>query len=262
MSPQVGLADILRQQEAELAQRQAQVAASRAAVTQLFADHADDAQSDGIHGERLLGLDAIQSRLEFMGRTMTTECMGVHPGRAQRSEDLMASRPLNSEALHRGVTFRTLYQDCVRNDGPTVDHANWLLERGGEVRTAPVVPQRVVITDRSRALVPLHPSDSRKGALYVTEPGIVISLIDLFEQAWVIAVPLGSTHTRDPDTGLSPAERELLRLLGSGLTDEAASNRLGVSVRTVRRQMASIMERLGAASRFEAGLKAAQRSWI
>ncbi|WP_308378343.1 helix-turn-helix transcriptional regulator [Streptomyces sp. ISL-87] len=67
---------------------------------------------------------------------------------------------------------------------------------------------------------------------------------------------MGATHTRDPDTGLSPAERELLRLLGSGLTDEAASNRLGVAVRTVRRQMASVMERLGAASRFEAGLKA------
>ncbi|MFF5765772.1 LuxR C-terminal-related transcriptional regulator [Streptomyces tanashiensis] len=262
VSPQVGLANILRQQEAELARRQAELAASRAVVTELFAAHADDGRRNGAHGERLLGLDAIQNRLEIMGRTMTEECMGVHPGRAQRAEDLLASREPNAEALSRGVAFRTLYQDCVRNDAATVEHANWLLQHGGEVRTAPVVPQRMVITDRSHALVPLDPADSRKGALYVTEPGIVLSLVTLFEQSWSQAEPLGACTRRDPDTGLSPVERQLLRLLASGLTDEAAGQRLGVSVRTVRRQMASIMERLGATSRFEAGLKAAQRSWL
>lgn len=262
VSPQVGLANILRQQEAELARRQAELATSRAVVTELFAAHADDGRRHGAHGERLLGLDAIQNRLEIMGRTMTEECMGVHPGRAQRAEDLLASREPNAEALSRGVTFRTLYQDCVRNDTATVEHANWLLKHGGEVRTAPVVPQRMVITDRSHALVPLDPADSRKGALYVTEPGIVLSLVTLFEQSWSQAEPLGACTRRDPDTGLSPVERQLLRLLASGLTDEAAGQRLGVSVRTVRRQMASIMERLGATSRFEAGLKAAQRSWL
>ncbi|MFE6063698.1 LuxR C-terminal-related transcriptional regulator [Streptomyces sp. NPDC056431] len=262
VSPQIGLTNILRQQEAELARRQADLAASRAVVTELFAAHADGAQTHGAHGERLLGLDAIQSRLEIMGRTMTGECMGVHPGRAQRAEDLLASRQPNAEALARGVTFRTLYQDCVRNDAATVEHANWLLKHGGEVRTAPVVPQRMVITDRSHALVPLDPADSRKGALYITEPGIALSLVTLFEQSWSLAEPLGACTRRDPETGLNPVERQLLRLLASGLTDEAAGQRLGISVRTVRRQMASIMERLGATSRFEAGLKAAQRSWL
>jgi hypothetical protein len=41
-----------------------------------------------------------------------------------------------------------------------------------------------------------------------------------------------------------------------------AGRYLGVSARTVRRQMAALMERLGAASRFEAGLKAAQHGWL
>jgi DNA-binding NarL/FixJ family response regulator len=61
---------------------------------------------------------------------------------------------------------------------------------------------------------------------------------------------------------LSPGERELLLPLAKGMTDEAAAKRLGVSLRTVRRQMAALMERLGASSRFEAGLKAAQRGWL
>lgn len=119
-----------------------------------------------------------------------------------------------------------------------------------------------MIIDRSQALVPIDPADNRKGALYVTEPGILAALLDLFEQAWHTAVPLGATHTEDPRTGLTATERELLRLLGSGLTDDAAGQRLGISSRTVGRHMSSIMERLDASSRFEAGIKAAHRGWL
>ncbi|WP_236652391.1 response regulator transcription factor [Streptacidiphilus neutrinimicus] len=111
-------------------------------------------------------------------------------------------------------------------------------------------------------MVPIDPADTRRGALHVTEPGIVNALLELFEQAWGTAVPLGAVRPEDPATGLTDTERELLRLLGQGLTDEAAGQRLGIADRTVRRQMASIMERLGATSRFEAGIKAAQRGWL
>jgi len=262
VSPEVGLADLIRRQEVELADRQAQVAAARAAVTTMVADRAESFRGGAVHGERLLGLDAVQSRLEELGRAAVRECMGVHPGPAQRPEDLEAGKPLDAEAMARGVAFRTLYQDSVRNDPPTIEHAHWLLERGGEVRTAPVLPQRMVIIDREQALVPLDPAASRKGALHVTEPGIVAALVDLFELAWATAVPLGAVRERDPSTGLSDIERELLRLLAGGLTDEGAGRRLGVSLRTVRRMMSSVMERLDASSRFEAGLKAAQRGWL
>ncbi|WP_377267767.1 LuxR C-terminal-related transcriptional regulator [Peterkaempfera sp. SMS 1(5)a] len=259
--PEVGLADMLHREEAKLAARQAQLAASRATVTRLVADRADHHDSSGAHGERLIGMDAIQDRLQTMGRTMAIECIGVHPA-GQTAEDLEASRPLDSEGLARGVAFKTLYQDSVRNDPATTAYAHWLMEAGGEVRTAPVLPQRMVITDRAHALVPIDPADPRKGALHVTEPGLLNALLQLFEQAWNTAVPLGAARTQDPDTGLTDTERELLRLLGSGMTDESAAGRLGVSLRTVRRQMASIMERLNAASRFEAGLKAAHKGWL
>jgi DNA-binding CsgD family transcriptional regulator/sugar-specific transcriptional regulator TrmB len=262
VSPEVGLADLVRRQEAELAVRQAKVAAARAAVTTMVADRAESNRAGSVTGERLIGLDAIQSRLEELGRMMTTECMGVHPGPAQRPEDLEAGKPLDGEAMARGVAFRTLYQDSVRNDPTTISHAHWLLDQGGEVRTAPVLPQRMVIVDREQALVPIDPVNTRKGALHVTEPGIVRALVDLFELAWATAVPLGAVHERDPGTGLSETERALLRLLASGLTDEGAGRRLGVSLRTVRRMMSSVMERLDASSRFEAGLKAAQRGWL
>ncbi|MFI9065624.1 hypothetical protein ACIGQE_27780 [Streptomyces sp. NPDC053429] len=105
VSPEVGLADMLARQEAELAARQAQLAASRAAVTRLVADRAD---TRAAHGERLLGMDAIQGRLEELGRRMTTECLGVHPGTGHRPEDLAAARGANAEALARGIVVKGL----------------------------------------------------------------------------------------------------------------------------------------------------------
>jgi DNA-binding NarL/FixJ family response regulator len=47
-------------------------------------------------------------------------------------------------------------------------------------------------------------------------------------------------------------------MLADGYTDEATARRLGVSIRTVRRNTAELMTLLGARSRFQAGIYAAQ----
>lgn len=98
--------------------------------------------------------------------------------------------------------------------------------------------------------------------LCIRETGVVASLVALFEQTWHSAVPLGTDRSKDLRNGLTATEQELLRLLASGLTDEVAGRKLGISARSVRRQMSGLMERLDASSRFEAGLKAAQRGWL
>ncbi|WMX46983.1 LuxR C-terminal-related transcriptional regulator [Streptomyces roseicoloratus] len=258
VDPDVGLAEIMARQEADLAARQAELAASRAAVTRMLADRV---QRRSTHGERLLGMDAIHNCLERLCRAARTEIIGVQPG-IQSPDDLDAGREHDLAALARGVSMRSLFQGLARRHAHIADYANVLLRHGGEVRTAPTVPQRMVVVDRTHALVPIDPADNRKGALLVTEPGIVSALLELFELAWNTAVPLGTTRPDDPQDGLTDHERELLRLLATGLTDEAVGQRLGVTDRTIRRQVASIMERLGASSRFEAGIKAAQRGWL
>ena len=259
VTPEVGLTEMLARQEADLAARQAQLAASRAVVTRLIADRAADRAR---HGDRLIGMDAMRDRRDILMREVASECVGVHPGATQDPEDLDADRSGNAAAIARGVAVKSLYQASARNDPHTTAYAQWLLGLGGEVRTAPVLPRSLVIFDRSQALVPIDPVGTREGALHVTEPGIVAALVDLFEHEWSTAVPLGADHGRDQQTGLSPTEQELLKLLATGMTDEVAGKRLGVSLRTVRRQMAAIMERLHATSRFEAGLKAAQMGWL
>lgn len=120
---------------------------------------------------------------------------------------------------------------------------------------------RLVVVDRETALVPVDPDDSRRGALELRAPGVVAGLVALFEQVWHVATPFGEQTVPDGQ-GLTPPERELLRLLGAGHTDESAARKLSVSLRSVQRMMTTLTERLGAASRFQAGVHASQRGWL
>ncbi|MFD6343597.1 helix-turn-helix domain-containing protein [Streptomyces roseolus] len=265
VSPETGFETILRRQEAELLRRQQELLRSKETVARTVAAYAAERPASPLEdAERLIGLDAIQSRLESLARDLTEECCSIEPGGAQSQASLDAARPLDERALDRGVALRTIYQDSARNDAATLGYARWHTEHGGQIRTCPETPPRMLIFDRRIAVVPIDPANTRLGALCTASPGIVAPLLALFEQTWEMAVPLGADHracTGGTD-GLSPVEHSLLKLLGSGLTDEAAAKRLGVSLRTVRRQMAALMERLNASSRFEAGLKAAQRGWL
>ena len=153
VDPDIGLADIVARQEAELAARQAQLAASRAEVTRIVADRAEHRSA---HGERLLGMDAIHNRLERLGRDAHSEIIGVQPG-VQSSQDLNAGREHDLAALLRGVAMRTLYQEHARRHTHVVAYGHTLLGHGGEVRTAPTIPQRMVIVDRTHALLPDSP---------------------------------------------------------------------------------------------------------
>jgi DNA-binding NarL/FixJ family response regulator len=84
----------------------------------------------------------------------------------------------------------------------------------------------------------------------------------MFGYSWNAATPLGAVATENGTPVISVHEQALLRFLAAGLTDDAAARRLGVSVRTARRQVAAIMARLGASSRFQAGYEAARRGWL
>ncbi|UUY47982.1 LuxR C-terminal-related transcriptional regulator [Streptomyces yangpuensis] len=261
--PELGLELLLRRQEEELARQQEELARSKAAAAQVVSEFAELRPNTEVDGaERLVGMDAIQSRLEQLAHGLERECLAILPGGALSEASLESSRPLDERALARGIEMRSVYQDSARNDPATLAYARWLTEQGGQVRTSPLLPPRLLVFDRTVAVVPIDPAHSRLGALCTSAPGIVASLVTLFEQTWQAAVPLGADRCRTDDSRPSAAELELLKLLASGMTDEAAGKRLGVSLRTVRRQMSALMERLHATSRFEAGLKAAQQGWL
>ncbi len=158
----------------------------------------------------------------------------------------MSLRRVDQANLRRGVRYRVLLPDALRPSAPALAPC--------DVRTLPQVPMDGVVVDGVAAVLP-----AEQGVAVFRLPSVVRAAVELFERVWPEAV---AAYDVGDDCELSRRERELLTLLFAGSTDEAAAARLDVSVRTVRRMVADIMNRLGARSRFQAGAKAADRGWL
>ncbi|WP_347404884.1 helix-turn-helix transcriptional regulator [Micromonospora sp. WMMD1102] len=257
--PQAGLLPLLMRAEAEIVARQHQIAATRDAITSIATTYqAADAQ-EAVN--RLDGIEAVRERLAELAGSVRFECVSFSPGGAQSDATISAEAPLNQQALERGVTIRNLYLESFRNDSATLAHARAMAAIGSQSRTVPALPMRMVIVDRRLALVPSDPDDPSAGALEIETPALVLALYSLFEQMWHTATPFGDAPVPDLD-GITGQERELLRLLGAGQTDEAVARTLALSVRSVQRMMASITDRLEASSRFQAGVESCRRGWV
>ncbi|MFD4376634.1 LuxR C-terminal-related transcriptional regulator [Streptomyces sp. NPDC058486] len=244
-----------------LARQQERLALSQAAAAQLIADCASVQPQPSLGHESLVGIEAIRARLEQLSNEVTAEIMTFAPGGAHTEADLRASRGPNGQLLNRGVRMRTIYLDSVRNDAVTQQHVDWLSQRGGQVRTTPSLPVRMIIMDRRLAVLPVSTADAHDGAVVLHGAATVTALCALFESTWASAVPLGAVQLRDAQ-GRTSQEKEVVQLLAKGMTDESIAKRLGVSARTARRISAELMDRLDARSRFEAGVHAVQDGWL
>jgi DNA-binding CsgD family transcriptional regulator len=257
--PGAGLTALLTRVESDIAARQRQVDATRAAIAALATAHDD--QQRAHEGRVLEGRDAVLERLAELAHSAATECLSFTTGRAQRVDTMTTEATLNRLAVQRGVRIRNVYQDGFRNDPATVAHARRMAELGCQSRTAPALPIRMVIVDQRTALVPIDPNDSGRGAVELSSTGVIAALVALFELIWRDATPFGALPAPDAH-GLNPQERELLHLLAAGHTDEAAARKLAVSLRSIQRMMTVLADRLSSASRFQAGVRAAQRNWV
>ncbi|ANW18745.1 helix-turn-helix transcriptional regulator [Streptomyces clavuligerus] len=262
VSPDIGMEILMARRQAELAAEQQRLEASRAAAAQLISEYAELRPATPHPGvEQLIGLDAVRDRLVVLTRELKEELMAFSPDSALTESAITSSRPLNEELLARGVRMRTIYLDSVRNSRPSIEHANWLAELGGQVRTVAALPTRMLIVDRGTAVIPVSSDNTAAGAVVLTGQGMLTALCALFEATWAAAHPLAESTTRDPH-GLTPQQSVALHLLADGHTDDSVAKRLGVSPRTARRMANDLMERLEARSRFEAGVRAVQRGWL
>lgn len=171
-----------------------------------------------------------------------------------------AFRYLGAHVVHSAVQFRALFPDTARTRPALCQHLVSLSLAGADVRTIAEIPLDAVVIDDRAVLLPVERSASSVAEL--TLPSAVLTARQLFERLWPEAVPL--TDTDDLSTGreLTDRERETLRMLAAGATDEVIAAHLGIAVRTVRRTVSVLMNRLGARSRFQAGAKAAAQGWL
>ncbi|MFD5453208.1 helix-turn-helix transcriptional regulator [Streptomyces sp. NPDC003470] len=261
--PRLALRALLLRQMSGIEERLREFEEDRAAVTTLIDRYAEARPGGREPGfECLVGRAAVVDRLHELSCSADTEWLAFLPDGPAPTSWLEPAQELHRKVMARGVANRVVTTDSIRGDTRLALRAAWEDEPNCRVRTVPSLPVHLLLVDRSLALLPSDPRDPWHKVVQISMPGAVEAVNSLFERAWENAVPLGSSGPGLDEHGLSPREKELLRLMARGLNDEAIRRRLGVSLRTVRRIVAELCARLGAASRFEAGYQAAKRGWI
>ncbi|WP_328911080.1 helix-turn-helix transcriptional regulator [Streptomyces sp. NBC_00234] len=157
-----------------------------------------------------------------------------------------------------GLVVRKLYGPGVFRTSAGREVLHRLTTAGAEIRISPAPPahETIVVDGRLAVLAAPRPTAGEARTYNVVqEPTVVAGVRALFETAWETSTDL-ATYRRNPFPLLDEGQRAVLRSLAAGHTDEAASRLLGVSLRTYRRRVASLMTALDARSRFQAGLRA------
>lgn len=169
--------------------------------------------------------------------------------------------------IDRGVSWRGIYTARSFDREGSWDEVQRLGGRGEQSRVVADLPTKLVIADRRIAMVALTLSEGDNDVLVTEAPPLVEGLRDLFERHWARGHPL--THLGRLDDERIPAqrspteqERAVLALMGAGLTDESIADRLGISVRSLRRRLHALFAELSAVSRFQAGIEAERRGWL
>jgi DNA-binding CsgD family transcriptional regulator len=263
VDPQVGLTALIARREAEMASCRHELERGRAAAASLAAefDAGSRAHLDGAL-DVTHGADAVRARIAALVSQARTGVMSLTLPRSGYLDPLALPRRGDLAGPAAGVRFRTVVADRARLDPLILRHLHGIAGDGVEVRTAPSVPMSALVVDSVTVMVPLAPAASRHrvGAVVLRLPSVVATTVELFERVWAEAIPLDEAA----GGGDAPDERELalLELMLAGCTDETAAGKLDVSVRTVRRMVSDLTERLGARGRFQAGALAAERGWI
>ncbi|MFE0762304.1 DNA-binding response regulator [Streptomyces smyrnaeus] len=156
------------------------------------------------------------------------------------------------------LTPRKLLSPVALADEEARAHLRSVQNMGALVRiSGSPLPHETILIDRR--VVILAGQETPVGREYTvsTSRVLVDSVHSLFQAIWHTAVDL-DTYLRSDVPHLDTEGRRILEALGSGLTDESAAKRLGVSLRTYRRRVAELMVTLEADSRFQAGLRAGE----
>jgi len=185
-------------------------------------------------------------------------CAARDPDTWKRTRDAVGARRLSS-ALAPLVSSRKLVSPAALVLEEHRDHLRQIAARGVQVRiSGGALPHETIILDQRVAILAGRHGTAGREYTVTTAPGVVAGVAGLFQAAWEAATDFERYLSAEAPVHLGDPAREILRLLGTGATDEAAARRLGLSLRTYRRRVAEIMTALEAGSRFQAGQRAAE----
>lgn len=221
-----------------------------------------------VAGAPRVGLDAMAVQdIDALGAQAAADATSSVVVLATASLSSIESTPAIFEALHAAARLRRRVRLLIGphaiGDPLARARIDTLVKAGTVVRVAPQAHSvMVLVVDSELALLrPLSPGAPgmvvRARPLVASFTGMADVLLHQGRDARLLP-PLEGACGR-----LTTAQRRhILSSLALGEKDEVAARTLQVSLRTYRRHVAVLLEELGATSRFQAGVFAAERGWL
>jgi DNA-binding CsgD family transcriptional regulator len=261
VDPEIAAALLVTPMEQEIAHRRELIAQVLQRTETLRQDYASSSQQPGAPAaiEHVTGCMEVRGTLKLAGDACRDQVMVLLSG---HQEDLQFNDYLRvcAQLLERGITVQIICQHRSRADLVSRMKIKQVIDAGALVRTVSHLPRAAVVFDRSLAVL-LGSTDGEATAARVRDDDVVKFLLDMFDHLWDGAMPLDSFESGYAEVA-GDLRQTIAGLMAKGYTDEVLARKMGMSVRTCRRHIASLMHDLDAVSRFQAGVQAARRSIV
>lgn len=251
----------------------------RASIPGLIAAHRAaerSPESSSVMGvERLIGTRKVSFAMMELFSQAGSRCIAMRTGSLATRHGVMDMMP----TAHEGRTSRDGRRLAVK----TVLDAELIKKFSREefdglydvptedILVAPNVPFTALVSDQGSAVVEVEMNGEPVGVI-ITDRGLVtavhatVTLLIQLGTKWregkKTVNGAGSSSRDGLADALTPEEKRILELLATGLPDATIARRLGISSRTLDRRLRSLLDRLNAANRFQAGVLATQRGWL
>ena len=169
--------------------------------------------------------------------------------------ELRESLAVNRRCLADGLVMQSVFD----REGTTAAAKRMLANEDCGAYHLSYAPVQMRLADHREVFLQGPDLGTDYTVMCVTVPAVLDAAYRYWNAVWELAEPCAPAPS-DRELPLSPRQRQVMELLGQGLSDARVAQQLGVSVRTVRYEVAAVMELLGARSRFEAGLRYAERN--
>ncbi|MFI9360230.1 hypothetical protein ACIG5E_04080 [Kitasatospora sp. NPDC053057] len=120
-------------------------------------------------------------------------------------------------------TSLTIYESAARLNGPTARLAARLTDIGCHIRVASFALTKMMIFDRTVAIVPA--SADLNAAVFLEDPATITFMVEVFERFWQLSEGVNWSALAAGSSG-SPVHEQVGRLLAQGLTQRSTAGRL------------------------------------
>jgi predicted transcriptional regulator len=256
-APDVALSVLLLETETELEQARLHAARLAERHRAVSGNRMPAELVEVVHGNT-----EITRRAEQIMRTAQHEvCFIDKPPYAKLQSTLS---PVEADLLAKGVRFRGLYDRDALELHDLLTDLEAGIALGEQARVLVDAPTKLILVDDRLAIIPLRSAPMVIESAVIVHPSALLQALSaLFHALWHSALPLAlPDRTVIPEDELSEEDVRLLALLTTGMPDRSIAKQLGLSYRTFQRRLHELMARLGAHTRFQAGLQAAARGWV